>query len=146
MLGCGTGSRQGSRGPGALTSAVPASHEQPLDRLVMGAPLVLVALIATEEVEACPPGRDGSLDDRVDQEHARGQIARVGVDPGVVVEEGVRRLEVDARRDAPPTDRQEGEPELSIGAMELEEPPDEDAALFASERVGEEAVRAPFLL
>ena len=92
---------------GALMSAVPSSDEQPLDRLVDRAPLVLVGLVAAQEVEPPDAGRQGTLDQRVDHEHAGRQVARVGVDAGVVVEVAVAGLEVDPGRDPPAADRQE---------------------------------------
>src|SRR3990170_9121867 len=48
-------SRQGSVGAGAVTSG-PTFDQQAVDRLVHGAPLVLVGLVAAQEVEAAAGG------------------------------------------------------------------------------------------
>src|SRR3954452_11877342 len=56
--GRSTGLRQRSQGCGGVTSGVAAADENALDRLVDGAPLVLVRLVATQEVEA----RDAALE------------------------------------------------------------------------------------
>ena len=84
----------------ALIVSRPSSDEQPLDRLVDRAPLVLVGLVAAQEVEPPHARGEGALDVGVDHEDAGRQVARIGVDAGVVVEVAVGRLEVDARRDA----------------------------------------------
>ena len=82
----------------------------------------------------------------MDHQDARRQVARVGVDAGVVVEVAVRRLEMDPGGDPPATDRQERQPERSVRPVELEQPTEEDPALGAARRVGEEPVGAPALL
>ena len=74
---------------------------------------------------------------------ARRQVAGVGIDAGVVVEVAVVALEVDPGRDPPAADRQERQPERAVRAVQLEQPPEEDPALRAAGRVGEQAVVAP---
>ena len=49
-------------------SPVPSSDEQPLDRLVDRAPLVLVRLVAAQEVEPADAGGEGARDQAVDQQ------------------------------------------------------------------------------
>ena len=74
--------------------------------LVDRAPLVLVRLVAAQEVEPADAGREGALDHGVDHQDARRQVARVGVDARVVVEVAVGGLDVDpAAMRRPPTDR-----------------------------------------
>ena len=120
--------------------------EEALDRLVHGAPLVLVGLVAAQEVEPPHAGRERALDVGVDHHDARRQVARVGVDAGVVVEVAVGRLEVDPGRDPPAADRQERQAERAVRPVELEQAAEEDPALAPARRVREEAVGAPALL
>jgi hypothetical protein len=89
---------------------------------------------------------DRAGDIAVDHQHARRQLARVRVDPGVEVEDRVVSLEMDAARDDPVTDVQEGEAQLAIGPEELEESANEDSALFPTGGRREQPVGAPALL
>ena len=63
---------------------------------------------------------------------ARRQVARVGVDAGVVVEVAVGGLEVEAGRDPPAADRQERQPQRTVAAEQLEQAAHEDPALVAA--------------
>ena len=82
----------------------------------------------------------------MDHEDARGQLAGIRVHAGVVVEDAVGRLEVDARRDPPAADGQEAEVERPVRPEQLEQATEEDPALGAARCRREEAVRAPALL
>ena len=70
------------------------------------------------------PVGERPLDVRGDHQDARRQVARVGVDAGVVVEVAVGGLEVDAGRDPPAADRQEREAERPVRPEQLEQPPE----------------------
>src|SRR6185369_1125529 len=85
-FGRSTGVRQASHGTGALMSAVPASDEDPLNGLVDRAPVVLVRLVAAQEVEPWHAGGQGARDHGVDHQHARRQVVGGRVDARVVVE------------------------------------------------------------
>src|SRR4051794_21026936 len=98
--GRSTTSRQGSDDEGALTSRLPPD-EQALDRLVDGAPLVFVRLVATQEVHPSDARSEGAADVRIDHQDAGGELARIGVDTGIEVEEAVGDHEMDAGGDPP---------------------------------------------
>src|SRR5436190_13353715 len=70
-FGRSSGVRHGSHGIAAPTSAVPPSDEEPLDRLVDCAPVVLVGLVAPQEVEPVGTPRDPAGDQLVDQQDTR---------------------------------------------------------------------------
>ena len=110
---------------GALMSAVPSPDEQPLDGLVDRAPVVLVRLVAAQEVEPAarrPPGRARS-GCRPSGRPATGR-GRRGRRPRCSRGSPSSRLEVDAGRDPPAADRQERQPERAVGAVELEQAPE----------------------
>ena len=148
----GTGGRfvgltQGSPGSGAPIAYAPDSHdEEALDWLVDRPPLVLVRLVAAQEVEAPTAGGDGGLDRRRAQEHAWRQLARLGVHPGVVEVPGIGVLEPDAGRDPPAGDGQEVQLDRPVVAEQLEEATEEGPALVAARRRREEPLGAPALL
>jgi hypothetical protein len=59
----------GSQGTGALINR-PSSDQEPLDWLIGRAPLVLVRLVAAEQVEPANTGSQGAGDVGVDHEDA----------------------------------------------------------------------------
>ena len=61
-------SRQRIPGHRCAHLRTPVADEQALDGLVVGAPLVLVGLVAAQEVEPAPTGREGPLDEGVDHQ------------------------------------------------------------------------------
>src|SRR5262245_60567653 len=127
-------------------STVSTPDQDALDRLVDRTPLVFVGLVTAEEVKARDPTLERLAEVAVHEQDAGREIARVGVDAGVVEEIAVVVLEVDARGDPSLADPQGAEADRAIIAVELEHPPNQDAALPAARRVGKEPVDAPALL
>ena len=97
----GGGDRHRASRPSRPGRVAGPRHEDPLDRLVDRAPLVLVRLVAAQEVEPATTGRDGRLHELCDHEHARREVARVRIDARRCSSPACRRLEVDRRADAP---------------------------------------------
>src|SRR5919112_6717756 len=64
-----------------------ATHEQSLDRLVDGAPLVLVGLVAAHEVDPAFAALDRAPHESLEEDDAGRQIAGLRIDAGVVVED-----------------------------------------------------------
>ena len=137
------------RGRDLRTSAPPRrgpADEEPLDRLVDRAPLVLVGLVAPKEVEAAPAAFDRVADAPGDEDDTGRELAGLRVDPGVVVVDGALVLEVDPGGDPAPVDREEREVDRPVGAGELEEAVQEAAARVAARGRREEAVGTPAAL
>ena len=126
---------------------VPAPlHEQALDRRVDRAPLVLVGLVAAQEVEAGSAELDGSLDVAGDHDHSGGEISGVRLDARVVVVDGLAVVEGDSGRDAAAADGQEAEIHDAGRRAILEQPGEEAAAGGSALGRREEALGAPALL
>src|SRR3990172_8575709 len=111
-------SRQGSVGAGAVTSG-PTFDQQAVDRLVHGAPLVLVGLVAAQEVEAAAAGGQPIAQVGRGPGDARREFARLGVHAGVVEEALDAVVEADGGEDDPTSDLEA--PELS-GALRPRRP------------------------
>src|SRR5260221_7797306 len=91
-----TGARHGSCGRATMSDAPPldgladiAPDEDPLDRLVDRAPLVLVRLVAAKGVEPPTTVADRPLGVGNDHENARRQPAGLQIDAAVVIQVAV---------------------------------------------------------
>ena len=115
--GAATGSKQGSVGSGCghLTGPFVGRAGAGWARRPRPTRTCRARRRAGSRAGACP-GRQRPLDVGVDHDDAGRQVARVGVDAGVVVEVAVRRLEVDAGGDPPAADGQERQAERAVRA------------------------------
>src|SRR3990170_6745421 len=116
-------SRQGSVGAGAVTSG-PTFDQQAVDRLAHGPPLVLVGLVAAQEVEAAAAGGQPVAQVGRGPGDARREVARLGVHAGVVEEALDAVVEADGGEDDPTPDLEA--PQLqaapfALGGLELGE-------------------------
>src|SRR5437762_11640229 len=127
-------------------SGIRAVDEDALDRLVHRAPLVLVRLVAAQEVQLRAAGGDRLLDVARDHDDARREVARVGVHACVVVEDALTVIEVEAARDQPAADGEARQLEWSVRSEMAEQMAEEAAAAGAALRRRREAVVAPLLL
>src|SRR6185295_12815533 len=145
--GAGRGfmSKQGSS-PGIELTSDPTSNEQALDGLVDGAPLIFVRFVAAQEVHPSRSVGQTASDVGIDEQDAWRQVACVWIHAGVVIEDPVGRVEVDARRDPPLPDHEGRQAQGAARAEQLEESSEEDPTLLAAEGRREQAVRTPALL
>src|SRR3989442_524457 len=104
------GASDGPPRPPAVAPRAPSGigsiDEDALDGLVDGAPLVLVGLVAAQEVELPAPGGDRLLDVAGDHHDARREVAGVRVHAGVVVRDALAVVEMNATRHEPVPDRE----------------------------------------
>src|SRR3990170_3015926 len=116
-------SRQGSVGAGAVMSG-PPFDQQAVDRLVQRAPLVLVGLVAAQEVEAAAAGGQPIAEVGRGAGDARREVTRLGVHTGVVEEALDAVVEADGGEDDPTPDLEPPELQaapVALGGLELGE-------------------------
>src|SRR3990170_524585 len=138
-------SRQGSVGAGAVMSG-PPFDQQAVDRLVQRAPLVLVGLVAAQEVEAAAAGGQPIAEVGRGAGDARREVTRLGVHTGVVEEALDAVVEADGGEDDPTPDLEP--PELqaapfALGSLELGESMHEAPAAGSALRGREEPFGVP---